>query len=217
MKQVVGVLLAVNALMAIWFVLRPSMMREVSGVGGELVLVSEATALQVREDAACLFVGPVSEDRLVSDLKNLHGGWKEIVRSVPGEIRHRVYVTESEMPAAPEDSADIGLLASVRTRLQDAALEDVESYQMVGGEFDGAVSFGLFAEQNNAQRLRERLQGSGVPALIAEEALYEEVAWLAELASNVPARALSAMENLLLTRPEMNIEENLCEMFALRE
>lgn len=217
MRRVVGVLLAINALMAIWFVLRPSVMREVSGVEGKLVLVSEAQALQVRADAACLFVGPVSEDRLVRDLENLHDGWQEVVRSVPGEIRHRVYVTENELPATPEDGAGIGLLAAVRTGLQDAALEDVESYQMVGGEFDGAVSFGLFAEQNNAQRLLERLQGNGIPALIVEEALYEEVVWLAELASNVPARALSAMENLLLTRPEMNIEENLCEMFALRE
>lgn len=214
MRRLLLVLLAVNVLLAVWFVLRPVQDREAVEVGERLMLVGESRELLVRPDASCLFVGPVQEERLLRDLRNLHPGWQDVVRSVPEQVRYRVYVAEDAFPT--EQGADGGVSA-VRRALQQAGLEDVESYQMVGGEFHGAVSFGLFAGLDNARRLLERLQESGIAAAMIEEPLFEEQRWLVELASNVPARALLAMENLLLTRPEMNIEQNLCEMFALRE
>jgi len=215
MKWLAGLLLVANALVVLWFVLRPD------GAGGELsaeeplLMVSEVAGLQVRADAQCLFVGPVREARLVRDVRNLHSGWREVVRLVPGEVRYRVYA----LPGDAVDEAREGqsLLVGVRGLLQESGLDDVESYQMVDGELAGAVSFGLFAEQENAQRLLVRLNENGIAAEMREDPRLIEQPWLGELASNVPPRALSAMENLLLTRPEINIEQNLCEMFALRE
>lgn len=218
MRRVALALVVVNLLFALWFLLRPS-----GGQVGErdeprLLAVSEVPGLKVRPDASCLFVGPVTEARVVRDLQNLHAGWQEINRVVPGELRYRVYVRgddESSGVAAPAEGQ--ALLAVVRSSLQEVGLEDVESYLMGDGEFAGFVSLGLFAEQDNAQRLLSRLQENGVGAELAQDPQLLGQSWLVELSSNVPSRVLSAMENLILTRPDMRIEENLCEMFALRE
>ena len=218
MKRVAAALLVVNLLVALWFMLRPSGM-EADNHGDDLLrMVSEVPDLPVRSDATCLFVGPVREGRVVRDMRNLHSGWQEINRLVPGQVRYRVYVASGVMPVelsvAPEGP---DLLSVVRMSLQETGLEDVESYLMGEGELAGSVSLGLFAELNNAQRLLLRLQDNGIEAEMAQEPLLQEQSWLAELASKVSPRVLSAMENLLLTRPEMRIEQNLCEMFALRE
>ncbi|GFZ77862.1 hypothetical protein GCM10011403_21000 [Pseudohongiella nitratireducens] len=215
MKSLAGLLLVGNLLLALWFVLRPGAPQE--SAAGSLDTVGEVADLSVRPDAACLFVGPVQEERLVRDIRNIHSGWQMVTRSVPGEIRYRVYVMPVSVVAEAQESEADGLLAGVREMLQESGLDDVESYQMLNGQLAGAVSFGLFAERENAQRLLVRLIESGIEAQMTEEPRLNEQSWLAELASEVPSRALSAMENLLLTRPEMNIEQNLCEMFALRE
>lgn len=218
MRRIAGLLLFINLLLALWFLLRPSSPGD--GVGDEdrLRMVNEVSGLRVRPDADCLFIGPVREGRVVRDIRNLHSGWQEINRLVPGQVRYRIYISESTIPdELPGVAGETDFLSVVRVALEEAELGDVESYLMGEGEFAGSVSLGLFAELSNAQRLLGRLRESGIEAEMAQDPLLQEQQWLAELASNVPPRALSAMENLLLARPEMRIEENLCEMFALRE
>jgi len=218
MRRGAALLLVINLLLALWFLLRPSTPGDDVSDENRLHMVSEVSGLQIRPDANCLFVGPVREGRVVRDIRNLHSGWQEINRLVPGAVRYRVFISENAMPAElPGDAGESDLLSAVRLALEEASLGDVESYLMTEGEFAGSVSLGLFAELNNAERLLGRLQEGDIEAEMGRDPLLEEQPWLAELASNVPPRALSAMENLLLTRPEMRIEENLCEMFALRE
>lgn len=218
MRRIAGLLLLINLLLALWFLLRPSSPGDDVGDEDRLRMVSEVSGLQVRPDADCLFIGPVREGRVVRDIRNLHSGWQEINRLVPGQVRYRIYISESTIPdELPGVAGETDFLSVVRMALEEAELGDVESYLMGEGEFAGSVSLGLFAELSNAQRLLGRLRESGIEAEMAQDPLLQEQQWLAELASNVPPRALSAMENLLLARPEMRIEENLCEMFALRE
>lgn len=219
MRRLVLALLMLNLLYVLWAVLRPA--PAPTSIAAErqfpesLVLLQEiGHPLAVIEGPpdSCTALGPFAAETDLYDFAETHlqdQAWRIHTEQQALSPMYRVYVPAAD--ATPEGGA---LLASVRSAIAAADL-DIDSYLIVGGELDSAVSLGLFADQGNARGIHEQIASLGIAVEIQSESrarsLYSIVVaddgdsdFIQEI-----ALALQAID------AQAGATEKLCEMIAL--
>jgi|GEM_PF-3463192 len=166
MRALVLALLTANLLYGLWAVLRPiSPPAELTvepRFRESLVLLDEIQRpLLVIEERPerCMALGPfVSEPdaRAFAEALLLDRPWRLDVEEQALPPLYRVYV-----PSPDAGAEGRTVLASVRDAIVRAGL-DIDSYLVVGGDLDNAVSLGLFADQDNARNVHEQISGLGI-------------------------------------------------------
>lgn len=219
MRRLVLALLMLNILFALWMVLRP--VPDASDVAGAqqfsepLVLRGEiARPLRVveRQPAYCPALGPfASEDdvRAFADAHLTAQPWRIAIDEQALPPLYRVFVPPAD--AGPDGAA---LLVSVRGAIEASGL-DIDSYLVVDGDLDGAVSLGLFAGRGNAQSVYGQIEGLDLAVEMRTENrsrnLYSIVLTSYE-DSDFTHESVAALQAL---DAEAGITEKLCEMIAL--
>jgi len=123
---------------------------------------------------------------------------------------HRVY-----LPAAADRAEALSLLAMVRETIEQADAR-IDTYLIVGGEFDNVVSLGLFGEPANAANVQRILTQHGYQPQIQienRERQIREVLVEFEKDSDFEEKTLQVVEVMGLS---VELTENLCEMIALQ-
>lgn len=220
MRRLVLALLTLNILYALWTALRPVPVPTSSDTrptGGSLVLLQEIDRpVPVVQQAPelCVTLGPfASESELLAFAEvQLHDRdwWVDIVEQTLPAM-HRVYVPP---PDAAWAGAGVELLASVRDAMAGGGVE-IDSYLVVGGDLDGVVSLGLFAEQRNARRVYDQISALGVAVEMQVEErirnLYS-IVFSADEDSDFIQESAAVLSSL---DAGAGITEKLCEMIAL--
>ncbi|WP_339860077.1 hypothetical protein [Pseudohongiella acticola] len=219
MRRLALVLLMLNLLYALWVALQPASgpvetAGDRSGVE-TLVLMSEIErplSIIERQPELCIALGPFSDESSLRALasEQLQGrDWRAGVEAEPLVPLYRVLV-----PPAETGPAGAALLTSVRSAIEGAGL-DIDTYLVVGGDLDGVVSLGLFADRDNASNVYEQVSGLGAAVEMQVENRTRRVYFIvfqndedsdfiqesAEIAQGIDAGA--------------GITEKLCEMIAL--
>lgn len=246
MRRLVLFLLAINLLYALWHVVRPSpsyesSVRPIEEVGA-LVLMSELTVaapvvaiesdmlagvalLPAQESFAsdtperdqsimiCARVSQFSDDTgLEQFLQEGVGGRPYLLRTLEQALPplHRVY-----LPAAANRAEALSLLTRVRETIEQADAR-IDTYLIVGGEFDNVVSLGLFGESANAANVQRILTQLGYqPQIQIENRVRQirEVLVEFEKDSDFEEKTLQVVDAMGLS---VELAENLCEMIALQ-
>lgn len=231
MRRLVLALLMANILYLLWAVLRPAStptyIDEGNRFAESLALLEdvdrallvpvpdlEPVDVSAREQSnrVCLALGPFDNESVLQEFASTHLAdrqWRIGTEELALSPLSRVYVPPSD--TGPQGAA---LLASVRDAISSAGY-DVDSYLVVGGDLDGAVSLGLFAGQDNARRVYQQITGLGIAVETQTEnrtrTLYSIVIAGDEDSDFIheSAAALQALD------AETGIAEKLCEMIAL--
>lgn len=217
MRRLVLGLLMLNMLYALWAALRPPPVPASSdsrSAGESLVLLQEIDrqVLAVQQTPErCTELGPFtseSELRAFAETQLPDRDWQIGVYEQALPAMYRVYV--------PPD-AEVGgteLLASVRGIISSAGV-GIDSYLVVGGDLNGVVSLGLFAEQGNARRVYDQISALGVEVEMQVEErirnLYS-IVFRADEDSDFIQESAAALYAL---DASTGITEKLCEMIAL--
>jgi hypothetical protein len=101
----------------------------------------------------------------------------------------------------------------VRSTIERAGT-NIDTYLIVGGEFDNVVSLGLFSEPNNALNVKRVLEGHGYqPQIQIENRARQTREILVELEkdSDFEEKTLQSIQTMGLS---LELVENLCEMIA---
>lgn len=217
MRRLALALLMFNILYALWAALRPPPEPAASDsrpAGESLVLLQEiARPVPAFQQAPrrCAALGPFASERELRAFAEVH---------LPGRV-WQIGVDEQALPAlyrvyVPPD-AQVGgaaLLASVRDVMNSAGV-GIDSYLVVGGDLDGVVSLGLFAEQDNARRVYDQISPLGVEVEMQVEErirnLYS-IVFRADEDSDFIQESAAALYAL---DASAGITEKLCEMIAL--
>lgn len=123
---------------------------------------------------------------------------------------HRVY-----LPAAADRAEALNVLAGVRETIEQAGA-NIDTYLIVGGEFDNVVSLGLFSEPSNATNVQRVLADHGYQPQIQIESRVRQTREILvefEKDSDFEEKTLQIVETMGLT---LELTENLCEMIALQ-
>lgn len=219
MRTLALALLMLNILYALWTVLRPA--PELSGAAQprsypeSLVLLGELERPLVAVEPVpvyCPALGPFASEsdlRAFADTHLSGRQWRMAIDEQPLPPMSRVYV-----PPAGAGLAGAALLASVRDTINSAGL-DIDSYLVVGGDLDGVVSLGLFADQGNALSVYGQIEGLDLAVeMLAENRtrnLYSIVLTDDE-GSDFTEESIAALATLDV---DAGITEKLCEMIAL--
>lgn len=121
---------------------------------------------------------------------------------------HRVF-----LPAAADRNQALVVLADVRATIEQARA-NIDTYLIVGGDFDNVVSLGLFSEPNNALNVQRVLQEYGYqPQIQIENRVRQarEVLVEFEKDSDFEEKTLEVVQTMGLS---LELLENLCEMIA---
>jgi hypothetical protein len=223
MRTLMLALLMVNLVYALWAGLRP--MPVPADIAAEdssreaLVLLDEIERPALAVDqvpggtpAACLALGPFVSELTLRAFAEAHlvgQTWRLDVEELALPPMYRVYV-----PSSAANVGDPPLLASVRGVIAGAGL-DIDSYLVIGGVLDNAVSLGLFAEQANALNVREQIAARGIAVEMQPDLrtrnLYSIVI-AADEDSDFIQEAASALQAF---EAEAGVTEKLCETIAL--
>ncbi|MBC54806.1 MAG: hypothetical protein CMQ34_13335 [Gammaproteobacteria bacterium] len=219
MRRLALALLMLNILYALWTGLRPA-----PGLSGDtsarqfpdtLVLIGELDRPLVAVEqtpAYCLALGPFGSEGEVQAFADAYLSgqqWRLAVEEQPLPPLSRVYVSSSG-----SELVGSALLTSVRDTINAAGLA-IDSYLVVGGDLDGVVSLGLFADQGNALGVYQQIEGLDLAVEMQAENrtrnLYSIVLTGDESAdfTEESAEAWASMD------VEVGITEKLCEMIAL--
>ncbi|HDZ08253.1 hypothetical protein [Pseudohongiella sp.] len=218
MRRLALALLMLNILYVLWAALRPAPVPAVSdgpSAGEVLVLLEEIdrpVPAVTQAPAVCAVLGPfASEGDLLAfaDAQLSGRDWQMSVDEQALPLMYRVYV-----PPADAELAGAALLASVRDAIAGGGFA-IDSYLVVGGDLDGMVSLGLFAEPDNARRVYDQISGLGVAAEMRTEErirnLYS-IVFRADEDSDFIQESVAALQAV---DAGSGITEKLCEMIAL--
>jgi len=242
MRILVYLLLVFNLLFALWHVLRlPGEFEAVDGeeraFGERLVLLAERPGVG-REQVAVVFQGdqvlPQSRSAAdlsasasacarignfanLTDLAQFAAGFASDVQyhveneSAPAPPLHRVFLTPLD------DRSDAqGLLASARETIAGIGA-NIDTYLVVGGEFDNTVSLGLFSERSNALNVQRILSENGFDPQIAVESRSHQQFRLFVDWHEDSDFAKKTRDRVLISGLTLSVSENLCEMIAQQE
>lgn len=219
-------LIAVNLLMLLWSVIKPS-------VGSQLQQGrdrSVASLLHIREqpeamlarglpalggDAgaslSCLKRGPFP------NAQDAHEAMLDLSINYSVEI---LRVANQEFPLYRVMIVPSASLAEAQRQLADvrAAIEriggGIDTYLVTSGPIANAVSLGLFSEQSNAINVQTLLAGAGIDVVVETEFRAEEAHWVI----TADPKAIDIIdestggEAFEVVSPELS--ENVCEMIA---
>ncbi|MEX0739015.1 MAG: hypothetical protein WD071_06720 [Pseudohongiella sp.] len=220
MRTLLLALLMLNVLYALWSVLRPLPLPAGSAaqarVGDSLVLLGELdhspVLLAEQAPELCVALGPFASEAELQAFAAVHlpdQTWRVAVDQQSILPMYRVYVPPPD--AGLQGSA---WLASVREDIVSANL-DIDSYLVVGGDLDDAVSLGLFAEQRNARNVYDQIEGLGMAVRMQTESRAQNLYSIVMAGDEGSDFIQEIVAALQATSANASITEKLCEMIAL--
>jgi hypothetical protein len=172
----------------------------------ELISLAESSA----SASGCAQIGDFTN---LTDLTQFAAGFANVqyhVRndSVPLPPLHRVF-----LPPVEDRGDAQRLLASVRERIAEIGA-NIDTYLVIGGEFDNAVSLGMFNERSNALNVQRILSENGFdPQIAIENRLQQQFRLFVDWHEDSDF-AKETRERVLISGLTVSVSENLCEMIA---
>lgn len=175
-KRLFFVLLAVNALLVLFVIMKRDFKNEVDQVpvfsqqGDSIQVVMPQHSVVNKEDGGCGEVGPLETSELSQQVMR-----RLSARGMNGYVSERDVVVSTDFwviipPRASEKQAF--------RLLRQLQLANIDSYIVTQGDYANAISLGLFTVKSSAYGVKDRMIDSGFEAVVQEIQRSQKQFWV---------------------------------------